>query len=201
MVKLRNLALMTIALYLQGCVTTGYTLVVPGAATIGDLSVNASAGYNLTPALSLPVQRKGAQTWTQDGLLLDRLTFIPSVADGETLLISRQKDAALPVFRKDMLPNEIEELVESTIVKEFGEGNAVVSTSALRPHRYGELPGILFNVSATVTESPEYKGIVGAFIADELLYVMWYFAAEPYYFEKHRVAAEAIIMSARRSAP
>lgn len=191
-------ALTTVAL-LQGCVTTGYTLVTPGVATIGDLSVSASPGYNLAPSISLPAQRQGAQTWTKDGMLLDRITFIPAVADGESLLVSRREDAALPVFRKDMLPNEIEELVESTIVKQFGEGNAVVSTSSLRPHRFGEQRGILFDVAATVTESPEYKGVVGAFITDEKLYVMWYFAADPYYFDKHLAAAETIIKSARRS--
>ena len=193
-----SVLLATIAV-LQGCVTTAYTLVTPGVATIGDLSVSAGPGYNLAPAISLPAQRTGAQTWTRDGMLLDRITFIPAVADGETLLVSRQKDAALPVFRKDMLPNEIEELVESTIVKQFGEGNAIVSTSNLRPHRFGEQRGILFDVGATVTESPEYKGIVGAFIADEKLYVMWYFAADPYYFDKHRSDAETIIKSARKT--
>lgn len=197
--KARILCLLTTFLALQGCVT-GYTLVAPGVATIGDLSVSASTGYNLAPALSLPAQRKGAQTWTKDGMLLDRITFVPAVADGEALLVTRQKDAALPVFRKDMLPNEIEELVESTIVKEFGEGNAVVNTSNLRPHRFGEDRGILFDIAATVTESPEYKGIVGAFIAEEKLYVMWYFAADPYYFDKHVAAAETIIKSAKRTA-
>jgi len=147
--------------------------------------------------MSLPAQRKSAQSWTQDGLLLDRLTIIPAVPDGEPLLKSQTKDAALPVFRKDMLPNEIEELVESTIVKQFGEGNAAVSTSNLRPYRYGENRGILFDVSATVTESPAYKGMVGAFVAQEHLYIMWYFAAEPYYYDKHLSTAEDIIRSAR----
>ena len=101
-----------------------------------------------------------------------------------------------------MLPNEIEELVESTIVKDFGEGNATVSTSNLRPHRFGNHRGLLFDISATVTESPEYKGVVGAFIADEKLYIMWYFGADPYYYTKHLASAVAIIESARlTSAP
>ena len=72
-----------------------------------------------------------------------------------------------------------------------------MSTSNLRPHRFGEHRGVLFNVSATVSESPEYKGTVGAFIVDDHLYIMWYVAADPYYYEKHRTQAEAIIQSAR----
>ncbi len=198
--KTRLLAAATLTLALSGCVT-GYTLVTPGLATVGPLTVNASAGYNLAPTMFVGGQRKGAQTWTKDGLLLDRLTIIPEVPDGETLLVSRAKDAALPVFRKDMLPNELEELVQSTLTKLFGEGEAVVGTSNLRPHRFGEHRGILFDVAATVSESPEYKGVVGAFIVDEKLNVMWYIAADPFYFDRHRAAAEAIIMSARLAAP
>ncbi len=55
----------------------------------------------------------------------------------------------------------------------------------------------MFDISAVVTESPVYKGVVGAFIASDELYIMWYFGAEPYYYDKHLPDAEAIIRSAR----
>ena len=180
---------------LSGCVT-GYTLVEPGPHAIDDMNVNAGSGWNLAPSYAGGSDRKNTQRWTQDGLLLDRLVFIPGIPDGEPLAVSRSKDAALPAFRKDMLPNELEELVESTIVKYFGEGQAAVSTSNLRPHRYGEHRGVLFDIDAVVTESPTYKGVVGAFIASEQLYVMWYIAADPYYYGKHLPDAEAVIRSA-----
>lgn len=194
----KNLFLTSTILLLTGCVT-GYTLVEPGPILVGELTVDAGSGYNKAPRVSLSTLRKGSQSWTQDGLLLDRLTIIPAVADGEPLLKSTSKDAALPVFRKDMLPNEIEELLESTILKIYGEGSATVNTSNLRPHRYGTDRGILFDVSAMVTESPSYKGIVGAFIVQEHLYILWFMAAEPYYYSKHVQKAEAIIRSARLS--
>lgn len=198
--KMRTL-LLTIAYFaLTGCVT-GYTLVDPGVRTIGDdLTVNASAGWNLAPSYAGGGGRKNTESWTRDGLLLDRLEFIPAVADGETLIVSNDKSAALPTFRKDMLPNEIEELVESTIVKYFGEGQAAVSTSNLRPHRFGEHRGVLFDINSVVTDSPMYNGVVGAFIANEHLYIMWFFGAEPYYYKKHLSEAEAVIRSARLSA-
>ena len=193
---LRLLAVSILLACVSGCVT-GYTLVETGPTTIGPLAVNATPGYNLAPEVYGSGRRKGTQAWTQDGLLLDRLVFIPGVPDGETIVMPLTKDAALPVFRKDMLPNEIEELVESTIVKDFGEGNAAVTTSNLRPHRFGEHAGFLFDISAIVTESPRYDGVVGAFVADEQLYLMWYFGAQPYYHDKHRADAEAIIKGAR----
>jgi hypothetical protein len=184
------------ALCLSGCVT-GYSLVTTGVNSIDTLTVDAGPGWNLAPSITGSANRKNSQTWTQDGLLLNRLVFIPAVADGEALLVVRDQGAALPVFRKDMLPNDVEELAESTILKLYGEGNAIVSTSNLRPHTFGEHRGFMFDLDVRVTESPDYRGLVGAFVVDDNLHFMYYLAADPYYYEKHRAAAEAIIKSAR----
>jgi hypothetical protein len=191
----RNLMVLFLLAATSGCVPT-YTLVTPGANTIENLRVEATSGWNMTPNALTLAARRDSQTWTQDGLLLDRLVFIPSVPDGEPILQSNRDSAALPVFRADMLPNEIEELAESTFVKLFGEGNVAVSTENLRPQRFGEHRGVMFDMNATVTDSPDYRGMVGAFIVNDELYMMYYLAAEPYYFGKHQRAAEAIIKSA-----
>ncbi len=180
---------------LAGCVAP-FSLVTPGVVAVEDVTVQAGSGWNNAPIHQRQFARKESVAWTKDGLLLDRLVIIPGVPDGEPLLTTREKTAALPVFRADMLPNELEELIESTIVKFFGEGQAVVNTENLRPHRFGDNRGVLFDLSATVTESPEYKGLVGAFIADDKLYVMYFLAATPHYYGKHIAEAEAIIKSA-----
>lgn len=191
--KTRILWIATAAL--TACVTP-FTLVTPGIVAVENLRVEAGSGWNHAPPHQTRYARDNAVSWTRDGLLLDRLVFIPGVPDGEPLLISRQETAAMPVFRADMLPNEIEELVESTIVKLFGEGQAVVNTENLRPHRFGNQRGMLFDLTATVTESPGYRGLAGAFIAEEKLYVMYFLAATPYYYDKHIAEAEAVIKSA-----
>ena len=160
------------------------------------MRVTVDDDWNLAPARLTPASRKQSRTWTQDGLLLDRLSIIPAVADGETLFVSRSKSAALPVFHADMLPNEIEELVESSIVKLYGEGQSAVSTSNLRPQGFGEHGGFMFDIEAAITESPDYRGSVGAFVDDEKLYMVLFLAAEPHYFDKHAARADAIIKSA-----
>lgn len=198
--KFYKLLMPVLALSLSGCVV-GYTAVPTGVNNIEGLNVMADPGWNLAPYYSASGDRKNSKSWTRDGLLLNTLAFIPAVPDGEALIQSRQKGAALPLFRADMLPNEIEELAESTFVKMYGEGNAVFDTSNLRPHRFGQHQGFLFNVEASVTESPDYKGVVGAFIVNDKLYFMYYLAADPYYYEKDLSAAEAIIKSATLAAP
>ena len=196
----KRILLLAASFFMLSACVTGYTLVEPGPHSIDKMTVNASSGWNLAPGYAGAGDRKNTQRWTQDGLLLNRLVFIPAIPDGEPLAIARTKDAALPVFRKDMLPNELEELLESTIVKFFGEGQAAVSTSNLRPHHFGERRGVMFDISAIVTESPMYKGVVGAFIANDELYIMWYIGADPYYYDKHLSDAEAIIRSATLAA-
>ena len=192
---IRKIPILALMATLAGCIT-GYTLVQPGPNMAQDLQVSAGSGWNLVPAMSTPGARKGAQTWTRDGILLDRLVLIPAVADGETLLVDKKNTAALPAFRKDMLPNEIEELMESTLVKYFGEGNAAVSTANLRPQTFGDQRGLMFDMEAKVTDSPDYKGTIGAFVADDKLYSIWYIAADPHYYDKHSGAADTIIKSA-----
>ncbi len=197
MIKFRNLVLLTALIVAAGCATIPtWSLVTAGITSIDTLQVQADYGWNRAPPMPHLGRRDNSQTWTRDGMLLDELVFIPAVPDGESLLVSDDEGAALPVFRKDMLPNEIEELAEATFVKQWGEGNAVLGTSNLRPQRFGEHSGIMFDFEANVTDSPDYRGIVGAFVVDDALFIMYYRAAHPYYFDKHRAAAEAVIMSA-----
>jgi len=180
---------------LSGCAMS-YSLVNTGVVAVEGLNVEAGSGWNRAPGIHTPSNRRDAETWTRDGMLLDRLVIIPAIADGEAIMVSKSKSAALPVFKADMLPNELEELVESSMVKTFGEGQSVVSTENLRPNRFGERAGILFDLTATVSDGPQYRGTVGAFIADDKLYLIYFVAAVPFYYDKHIADAEAIIRSA-----
>ncbi len=193
--RLANFGVILFLALLGGC-ATGYSTVVPGVNAFGPLLVTADANWNSAPSRYTPASRSMSRTWTQDGLLLDRLIMIPRVADGESIFVSRDQAAALPVFRKDMLPNEIEELVESSISKLYGEGQTSVSTSNLRPQGVGPHGGFMFDLTAAVTESPDYRGSVGAFIVDDELYMIIFLAAELYYYDKHAASADAIIKSA-----
>lgn len=180
---------------ISGCVA--YSMVEPGPTSVGDLQLEASLVWNQAPGQATPAARSGTKVWTRDGLLLDRIVIIPGVPDGEPIFKEVAKGQALPVFKADMLPNELEELTESSILKLFGEGETAVTTMNLRPHRFGENRGVLFDVEVAISDGPDYRGTVGTFVRDAQLYMIMYFAAEPYYYDKTRQEAEAIIKSAR----
>ena len=190
----RRILLVLTAYMLHGCVA--YSLVEPGTVEVGELQVSPESAWSRASSAALPFARSGTTVWTQDGLTLNRLMFIPAVPDGEPIFKDREGQMALPKFRATMLPNELEELTASSLGKMFGEGNAVVQTANLRPHRYGDDRGILLDVQAAVTDGPDYKGLAGAFVVKDELYVMLYLAAVPYYYEKDLSEAETIIKGA-----
>ena len=187
---------MLLVVFLGGC-ATAFTLVGPGSVAVGDLQVTANSSWNKAMSTMTPYARRDTQVWTSDGLLLDRLMIIPAIAEGEALFKTTEKDVALPVFRANMLPNEVAELVESSIVKVLGEGDVAVSSSGLRPQKFGDERGALFDMHAELGDGPDYRGVAGGFVANDKLYLVIFLGADPHYADKHRAAAEALIKSAR----
>lgn len=179
----KRLVLLPFVLLLHGCIA--FTAVVPGDIPVSGMVVQTSDTWNQAPRELTRLSRPDAKTWTRDGTLLDRLLIIPAVPGGEPIFHQFSQSQALPVFQSDMLPNEIEELVESSIVKLFGEGAASVTTSALRPHEFGAHRGIMFDLSLSLSDGPDYRGITSAAVVDGKLYLIIFLAAEPYYYEKH----------------
>jgi hypothetical protein len=175
----------------------GYSAVKPGTVQVGALQVDPSMIWSAVPNVSGGYTNRQTQVWTQDGLLLNRIIIVPGIADGKPIFKQASESQALPVFESDMLANEVEELVESSIVKLFGEGQVAVRTENLRPNRFGANRGFLFNIVVSVSDGPDYRGLTGAFVHEEQLYLLMYFGAEPYYYEKRLEEAESLIKSAR----
>ena len=82
----------------------------------------------------------------------------------EAIFKITSKDLARPVFQDDLLPNEIEELAESSIAKLFGEGQVSVEKFGLRPHRFHGRKGFLFDMDIALSNGPDYGGIAGALV-------------------------------------
>ena len=176
-------------LLLAGCATTAPVLEIPaGPVTVGSLQFEVDRGWNASEPKIL---------WTQDGPRLDAVVVYSDVREGEALERKAPKQAAYPVFRANMLPNEVAGLVESTLTKMFGEGEALVTSSGLRPQNFGAQKGFAFDLAVSVSDGPDYRGLAGGFVADGKLQLVMYLGAVPYYFDLRRDSAARIIASAR----
>lgn len=195
MILARVLLALSCAMLVSACVN--FSAVSPGAVQVGELQLDPSMTWNAAPNLNSAYTNRDTQIWTQDGLLLNRIIIVPGIDDGETIFRQFDSSQALPAFEADMLAHEIEELVESSIVKSFGEGQVSVQTENLRPNRFGASKGFMFDMLIAVSDGPNYRGLIGAFVDSDRLYLLMYFGAEPYYFDKRREEAESLIKSAR----
>jgi hypothetical protein len=199
MVK-RYIVAIGFALLLSGCVSTQFKAVTAGQLELGDLEVEAvDPLWNKSPKILTGYLHKESELWTRDGLLLDYLLLVPGVTHGEAVFRSRSDSLLFPPFNKDMLPNEIVELTEASLVKLNGDG-VVVTSSGLRPYRLGDQRAVMFDLELTSAEEPRRFGRAVAFVRSEQLYLMLYVATELYYFDKHWGKALATMDSARVAA-
>lgn len=186
-----------LAFLLGGCVSTQFKAVTAGQLTLGDLEVETvDPLWNKSPGILTAYLHDDSELWTRDGLLLDYLLLVPGVDDGEAVFHSRSDSLVFPLFSKDMLPNEIVELTESSLVKLNGD-SVVVTSSGLRPYRLGEQRAVMFDLELTSADEPRRFGRAVAFVKNEQLYLMLYVATELYYFDKHWGKALATMDSAR----
>ncbi len=158
---------------LAGC--GGGRLVQPGIAQAGDIVVD-------TPLAWSRFTFSRYQIWTIDGIALNRLYFIPSVRNGEHVFLQRrasERHPDGPVYRSGMRAEEIRDL----LLDAFSESGAVgVTSSELRPARFGDHDGLRFEFQASTNTGLLYRGqVLAAVRGDTLAVVVWMAPAEYYY--------------------
>jgi len=179
---------------LSMCAARPITLVPTGQQSIGNLKIDAVAGWN-----TLNFESKGGPptaVWTCDGSLLDRLMIYGGVGDDRPLSNERDK-VGLPRFRVSMPQSDLVTFIETNLAAMFGDDPAVVASSNVRAQDFGGHPGILFELDITPVELAHYKGTAGAFVAEQKLYLIMYIGADPYYYDARLAAAQQMIVSAR----
>lgn len=182
-----------IILFVTGCAQ--YSLVGPGSQEVGGvLLIDTPIAWNRIPAALAPSKR--AEVWTVDGTLLDSITFYTGIKDGEPL--TRRKKAPdgteFAVFKSDMLPNEIIEIVESTMVKV--SGTPLIETYNLRPVTFAGGPGFQFEYTFVSADEVERRGFAMGAVRDGELYLVLYLAARIHYYEAYLADVQRILESA-----
>lgn len=194
---MRRLALTFAWLLMQGCMSSQFSILQPGHHAFGSFTVQAAdAAWNRAPQQLTPHLYEGSQLWTRDGPLLDSLTLLPGIPDGGYLFVSPSKSPIYPAYRAGMLPNEIAELLESSLARLNGP-EVLVSSSGLRPYPVAGMQGLLVDLQLTGADGPSRRGRAMAFVQNRELYVLLYLAAWPHYAEKHLDAAMTVMNSVR----
>lgn len=172
------LLIVTLYITISGCVS--YTLVPAGKSqNVQGMAVAPLSSWTATP------YKPGANAtvWTKDGVGLNELIFIGDVGDGKSIFKSVSKELPMPTYKKDMLPNEIVELVETSIKNNLG-GQVSVESSNLRPQSVNGNDGFRFDLKYFTGGGLYKQGDVIAISKNETLNLIIYTAAALHYFPK-----------------
>jgi hypothetical protein len=191
----RLIVLLAVGFLLGGCVS-GYTLVKADniAVARGTMKVHPSIAWNKVPRTAFDVASE--ETWTQNGPLLDSITFIGGLSDGEAIAKQRKKDdRKVPVFRSSMTPQDLVSMVES-YYRIRGQ-ITVFETTEVKPVTFLGRPGVEFNFNYVGADDVKRRGRSFLAIVDSKLYFMALDATTLHYFDAALPEFVAIAASAK----
>ncbi len=172
--SLLSSALMALALLVvAGC--GGNRLQKAGNATVFDLQLETQLDW---ARIRAPRQEQ----WTIDGAPLNQLMILSRIQPREHVFL-RAKERSWrpdgPWFRAGMRPDEVRDIVLDGL---RGAGWANVAGRDLRPVRWGDTPGLAFDLDLDNPNGLVYRGRVTAAERDgRLTLLVWIAPAEHYY--------------------
>jgi len=136
------------------------------------------------------------EDWTQNGPLLDDVTFITGLRSGRYMVRQRRTaDEQVPKFRADMTPPEIAAMLES--LYRVRGGAVDFRTLSIRPREFLGTSGFQFDYEHLDEDELWRKGQVVGAVIDGELYLVMFDAARSHYYEAGLPDFEAIVASAQ----
>jgi len=190
----RLLLLIACAFVLTGCVA-GYTLVEPKVVPVarGAMKVKPSIAWNRTPKNMYDIAKE--ENWTQNGPLLDTITFMGGLKDGEAIARQRPKDERqVPVFRANMTPQDLVSMVESYY--RIKAGATIFETTGVAPSKLLGSQAIEFNFNYVGADEVKRRGRSLLAVIDGKLYFISLEGASIHYFDAALPEFQRIVESA-----
>lgn len=193
---MKLLRILTVAsvIGLAACAPT-YTLVSPApvGAARGTIKVQPATAWNKVPKGTYDV--KWEENWTRNGPLLDGISFIGGLPDGEAIAKQRKNDdKKVPVFRANMTPQDLVSMIESFY--RIKAGASIFETTVVEPVTFLGQTGLRFDYTYVGGDEVKRKGRSLAAIIDGKLYLMALDGAAIHYFDAALPEFEAMAASA-----
>jgi hypothetical protein len=190
-----NLKMMAVAVLvvLSGCTKPAtWVGLPPGEVVVRDrLAVRIDGAWSRLDGTQEPKH----DVWTSDGMPLDQLHFHTGIAEGESLVVvkDRPADKPIPRFRKEMQAQDVVELYESFASRD----GSVFTLEKLAPARFADEDGFRFEFSRVrKNDEVRTRGVAYGAIHRGELFLMVFEAPRIHYFAKHLPRVEAIAQSA-----
>jgi hypothetical protein len=188
-------ALTLTAIPLAGCMVS-YTLVPAAEESLvgGDeLVVKPAVAWNALPVNY--ANTKWDESWTRNGPLLDTVSFVGGLPDGQTLLKQKKKDdQKVPVFHADMSPQDLVSMLEASYRV---RGITVFEIESADPADFLGGKGLRVHYKYAPNDGISKKGVAVARIVDKKLYVIKLEGVSSHYFDASVPEFDQLVASAK----
>jgi hypothetical protein len=184
-IVLRAMASLMLTALASGCATAtkGYTLIEPHVTPVDE-------AYVVEPGLRWSSVSNGKiETWTIDGVALERLVFFKGIGEGEPMIAATDKDDKRPQFRAALTLAEVAEFVVESL---YGSR---LTAQDLRPAPFGGSPGFRFELAYATRDGVNRRALVAGAVLKHRLHVIVYDGLALYHFGQYREEAERVIDS------
>jgi len=194
-----------LALLLSACSSVGggdygfsdYSLVRARPVSVGDGSmvVTPPRPWNRHRPIIFEDIRQ-VEDWTQNGALLDGISFVTGLQSGKSLIRQRKSaNQQVPLFRSNMTPPEIAAMVES--LYRVRGGAVDFRTLSLKPRPFLGTNGFELDYEHLDDDELWRRGRVVGTVIDGRLYMILLDAAKSHYFDAALPDFDAVVGSAR----
>lgn len=177
-----------------GCAPPQYTLVPPVTTRIGAsrLHVKPGIAWNRVPIRQ--EQRRWETVWTQNGPLLDLLSLVGGLPDGETVIQTFEDDVvAVPPFRADMNAAELVSMIQDSY---RARGITNFEAEPATPAQFLGGDGVRFAFRYRPENGTSHKGVCVMRVVDEKFYALTLDAESTHYFAVVLPEFEKVLLSA-----
>lgn len=178
-------------LVLGGCASgPGGRLQKAGTVAVFDMSLHTSLDW-------ARIKGHRSELWTIDGTPLNRLLIYSKVRPGEhvfQLARERRSRPNGPWYRAGMRLDELQALVVDGLTDQGWVG---VDAGNLRPHRFGDVEGLRFDLDLANPDGLIYRGTAAVAEREGRLTVLVWLAPREYYHARDVAAVDAMLDSLR----
>ena len=200
-----RLALVAAALGLSACSSVGggdygisdYSYVRVQRVSVGDrtMTVTAPRPWNRHRPIFFEDLRQ-VEDWTQNGPLLDGMSFVTGLKNGKSLIRQRRTASQqVPVFRSNMTPPEIAAMIES--LYRVRGGSVDYRTLSLQPRPFLGTNGFQLDYEHLDEDELWRRGRAVGTVMDGKLYLILLDAAKSHYWDATLPDFEAVVASAQ----
>jgi hypothetical protein len=201
----RTLSCIAAAAALSACSSLGggdygfsdYSLVRVRPVSVGDHSmiVTPPRTWNRHRPIFFEDIRQ-VEDWTQNGPLLDGISFVTGLKNGKSLIRQRRSaNQQVPLFRSNMTPPEIAAMIES--LYRVRGGAVDFRTLSLKPRPFLGTNGFQLDYEHLDDDELWRRGRVVGTVINGQLYMILLDAAKSHYFDAALPDLEALVASAR----